>query len=477
MAEQIIGPIPPDYHYERVVDGVVVETLPGTGILPGGSGLATTSIDDTGNIVTPQIKRADPAAPAPPGELDQLSGGQRADGSFDPGATSYSNRTGYSSRRGSDRGSYGGPGAGGYASFGGGPSYGGGGGSGGESVPRYADGSTHPFFGGPPRIPGGPTAAQEQGQGYRVPAYVPSSGAYAGEGSVRAANPPDGRSAYGGGGSDSGGGKSGGGASDLYYKLRDKLTGGGSSGGDYTSTQEYRRQGRRTDRAYEKYNEELYNPDPLPVHGWAKAQGYKPGSVELALADPTAILGEVFPGYNRQNTQGGTAFDDLAMTDIALAAGGTGKRGLTTKTPIVKVPQILRQQGVKPTKPDNPRILDPSAVVNEMAGLYGAIGAQDPNGGQWFDADALLQNLANTRKNSAVGMQIGNMFEEDPGSAIRTATQMVQSVLGTAPSNLANIANQRTAEQVVSNISSGIMRRKPKQAHRAISQLASQFLV
>lgn len=482
MAEQIVGPIPPDYHYERVVDGVVVETMPGTGVLPGGSGLATTSIDDTGSVVTPQIKRADPAAPPPPGQLDQLSG---QGGSFDPASTSYNQSGGYAPKSYSSR-SYGGGssrGSGGYSSrpsySGGGSSYGGVGGyDSGGSVPRYADNTTHPFFGGPPRIPGGSAAAQDQGQGYRVPAYVPSSGAYAGEDNVRAANPPESRYDGGGGGTSAGGGGGGGGgASPLYWKLRNQLTGGGSSSSYTDSTKQYRRQSRRSDRAWKQYNDELYNPDPLPVHGWAKQQGYKPGSVEAALADPTAILGEVFPGYTRQNTQGGTAFDELGMTDIALAAAGTGKRGLTTKTPVVKPPPILRQQGVKPEKPENPRILDPSAVVNEMAGLYGAIGAQDPNGGQWFDTNALLHNLANTKKKSAVGMQIGGMFEEDPGSAIRTATQMVQSILGTAPSNLANMANQRTAEQVMSNISSDLMRRNPKKGYRAVSELAKQFLV
>lgn len=308
----------------------------------------------------------------------------------------------------------------------------------------------------------------------RQQVYVPG-GAAAGPYSTRAAPTPQ-TPQRGGSAEGASGGGGGGGASDLYWRLRNQLTGGGSS--SYTdTTQSYRRQQRRSDRAWERYNDDLYNPDPLPVHGWAKQQGYKPGSVEAALDDPTAILGEVFPGYNRQNTQGGTAFDDLGMTDIALASAGTGKRGLTTKTPIVKVPQVLRQQGVKPTKPENPRILDPSAVVNEMAGLYGAIGAQDPQGGQWFDTDALLQNLARTKKKSAVGMQIGGMFEEDPGSAIRTATQVVQSVLGTAPSNLANLANQRTAEQVMSNISSDIMRRNPKKGYRAVSELAKQFLV
>jgi hypothetical protein len=43
MAEEIRGPIPPDYHYERVVDGVVVETIPGTGGATGRKCSASTN--------------------------------------------------------------------------------------------------------------------------------------------------------------------------------------------------------------------------------------------------------------------------------------------------------------------------------------------------------------------------------------------------------------------------------------------------
>lgn len=479
MAEQIIGPIPPDYHYERVVDGVTVETMPGTGVLPGGSGLATTSIDDTGNIVTPQIKRADPVAPPPPGELDQLSG--QGGGGYDPASTDYNRTGGYSTRRTSYRGS-GGYSSGGSSSgySGGGYSGGGGGGGGFVNAPRYADGTTHPFFGGPPRIPGGQFAAQsqEQGQGYRTPAYVPSSGAFAGEGDVRAANPPESR--YDGGGSSGAGGSGqggGGGPSSLYYQVKDRLTGGGSSGGSYPTEQSYRRQQRRADRAYEQYSDELYNPDPLPVHGWAKQQGYKPGSIEAALGDPTMIIGDVIPGFHADNSIAGSTFSDIPMTDLALATFGTGKRGLTTKTPIVKVPQVLRQQGVKPTKPESKRMLDPSAVVNRMAGMYGDISAVDPNGGTWFDTDQLLQNLANTKKKSAVGMQINNAFEEDPASGVRIAGDIVRSVLSTMSGDAASQARLRSVDNAISNIGGDILRRNPKKGYRAISELAKQYLV
>lgn len=472
MAEEIIGPIPPDYHYERVVDGVVVETLPGTGILPGGSGLATTSIDDTGKIVTPQIRRADPVAPPPPGELTQ-QGGPRPDGSFDPGATSYSNRTGYSTRRSSGT-AY--RGSGGYAAGG---SFGGGGYGGTASgdfgtVPRYADGSTHPFFGGPQRVPGGRFAVESGGTDNRQQVYVPG-GAAAGPYSTRAAPTPQ-TPQRGGSAEGASGGGGGGGASDLYWRLRNQLTGGGSS--SYTdTTQSYRRQQRRSDRAWERYNDDLYNPDPLPVHGWAKQQGYKPGSVEAALGDPTMILGDALPGFHADNSIAGSTFSDIPMTDLALAAFGTGKRGLTTKTPIVKVPQVLRQQGVKPTKPENKRILDPSAVVNRMAGMYQDIAAVDPNGGRWFDTDALLNNLANTKKKSAVGMQIGGMFDEDPSSAMRTAGEIVRSVLGTLPGNAASQARIRSVDNAITNIGGDILRRNPKKGYRAISELAKQYLV
>jgi hypothetical protein len=252
--------------------------------------------------------------------------------------------------------------------------------------------------------------------------------------------------------------------------------GGGSSTSTVDSTKQYRRQGRRADKAYERYNEELYNPDPLPVHGWAKQQDFKPGSVELALDDPTTILSSVFPGYERRNTNAGTWFDDIPMVDLALAAEGTGKRGLTTKTPIVKVPGILKQQGVKPTKPDDKRILDPSAVVNQMAGMYGDISRDTGQGGTWFDTEELLGNLATAKKKSAVGQQITNAFEEDPGQAQRQAIQLVQSVLGTGPMNLGTMARMDMVEQAASNLGATTMRRKPKKAVQYINNLAGTFL-
>ncbi len=476
MAEEIRGPIPPDYHYERDVDGVVVETIPGTGGAAGSGlgALSTTTIDDAGNVQPPAIRRSDPVAPPPPGELDQLSG----DTSFDATSTSYNKSGGYSPKSYGSRGSsYRGSG---YGSGGGG-GYGGGDFSGGSdfgTVPRYADGSTHPFFGGPPRIPGGPAAAATQGQDNRQQLYLPT-GAAAGPYSTRAPDLPEQSSAGAKGGTSTGSGGGGGGASDLYYKLKAKLEGAAGGGGstETTTTQQYRRQGRRADRAYDKYNEELYNPDPLPVHGWAKQQGFKPSSVELALDDPTTILSSVFPGYERRNTNAGTWFDDIPMVDLALAAGGTGgPKGLTTKTPVVKVPGILRQQGVKPVKPEQDRILDPSAVVNTMAPMYEQIAAESPNGGTWFDTQELLGNLANAKKKSAVGMQTVGAFEEDPGLAQQQAIRLVQSVLGTMPDGAFNRARIRSVEQAASNLGASTMRRKPKRAVQYLNNLAGTFL-
>lgn len=256
------------------------------------------------------------------------------------------------------------------------------------------------------------------------------------------------------------------------------MAGGGSTSSSSTTdpTKQYRRQGRRADRAYEKYNEELYNPDPLPVHGWAKQQGFKPGSVELALDDPTTILSSVIPGYERRNTNAGTWFDDIPMVDLALATYGTNKTGLTTKTPVAKVPGILKQQGVKPTKPENPRILDPSAVVNKMAPMYEQISTDTGQGGTWFDTDEMLQNLATAKKKSAVGMQTVGAFEEDPGLAQQQAIRLVQSVLGTRPDSLANRARMQMVDQAASNLGATTMRRKPKKAVQYLNNLAGTFL-
>jgi hypothetical protein len=470
MAEEIRGPIPPDYHYERVVDGVVVETIPGTGGATG-SGLGalnTTTIDDAGNVQPPPIRRADPVAPPAPGDLDQLSGD-----SFDAASTSYNNTGGYS-RNPNYGGGYRGSGYGG--SSGGG--YGGDGGGGyGSTVPRYADGTTHPFFGGPSRVPGGQFAAQDQGFDNRQQLYLPT-GAAAGPVVTRAPRTPEGGNTGNYGSSGSGGGSGGGGgASDLYYKLKAKLEGAAGGGStETTSTKQYRRQARRSDRAWDRYNEELYNPDPLPVHGWAKKQGFKPGSVELALDDPTTILSSVFPGYERRNTNAGTWFDDIPMVDLALAAFGTDKKGLTTKTPIVRPPAVLRKQGVKPIKPEEKRILDPSAVVNAMAPMYEQIAADTGQGGTWFDTQELLGNLADAKRKSTVRKQFELGFEEDPGSAQQQAIRLVQSVLGTMPMNAGTLARMQSVEQAASNLGASTLRRKPKKASRFINQLAGVFL-
>lgn len=223
----------------------------------------------------------------------------------------------------------------------------------------------------------------------------------------------------------------------------------------------------------------MYNPDPLPVHGWAKRQGYKPGSVEAALTDPRYILGDALPGFVVDNTRGGSAFNDLGLTDIALAAFGTGKRGLTTKTPIVKPPPILRRQGVKPEKPENKRILDPSAVVNAMAPMVQEVSEVDAGGGKWFDTNQLLTNLANTKKKSAVGMQLNGLAEDgdDVGGALRTAGDIVRSIVGTMPDSLMTRARMQAVDNALANTGATVMRRKPKQAYRAVSELAKQFLV
>jgi hypothetical protein len=161
--------------------------------------------------------------------------------------------------------------------------------------------------------------------------------------------------------------------------MANKIQGGGSSSSSTTTQQtqhQYNQQGRQMDRASARYNDALYNPDPLPVHGWSKQQGFKAGTINAALADPTMLLPAVFPGYASGDNPFSDSLESQPMTDLAMIMYGTqNKRGLTTKTPVVKVPHILAQNGTKPTKPATKRTLDPSAVTNKVAQMWGDLGS------------------------------------------------------------------------------------------------------
>lgn len=342
------------------------------------------------------------------------------------------------------------------------------------AAPVYADGSQHPAQGGQPRVAGGMWNTQADG-GFdnRQQVYVPG-GAAAGPFETRAANPtsPD----YDGGYANRGGGSSGGGgggslAQSMIGRIRSNVEdriggmGPGGSSGSYPSEQSYRRQGRRMDRAYERYNEALQNPKPLPVRGWVKEHGYKPGSVAGLLDEPGMIF-----GTEHNLNQFTDHLTDLPMTELAMMSFGTQGHNLMSRTPVTRVPGILRHNGVKPVKPDYQRTLDPSKVANKIAEMYGSIGS--------VNTTDLLQNLSTATKNSAVRQGIRQQAEYDPGGAFDTMENYIQAA---AQMN----ANRGTAwgydrsegiHRQMLEMAPQILNRKPKRMDKAIQAVANSFL-
>lgn len=199
---------------------------------------------------------------------------------------------GYSSSYGS---SYGGYSSGGYTQ---------------PEPPRYANGQTHPYFGGPALVPGGQFAAQDQGYDNRQQ-VTSTSGATAGPYAVRAAPAPEGAMTgnYGGGSSGGGGGGGGGGlAKDLYWQYRNKiegkLSGAAPTGGyeDYKQPRPYR--GPDDPRTARKV-ENIQLQESQKASGYSQPTQFMPG---IDLESPTADY-----------------LQGLPMTDIALIAGA-GKK-------------------------------------------------------------------------------------------------------------------------------------------------------
>lgn len=124
-------------------------------------------------------------------------------------------------------------------------------------APRYADGSVHQAWGGPPRTsPGGGGG----GGGAAQQVTVPSTGASAGPNGVR---PPrsEGLNVSAPSGQSSGGGGGGGGGGDLYNALKSKLTGNlfgtGAAAEEEGPTQaQYRRSQRNSTQDWRAYEQE-----------------------------------------------------------------------------------------------------------------------------------------------------------------------------------------------------------------------------
>jgi hypothetical protein len=491
---EIVGPDASGY-YVTYTDGV-----PGAPWKPDFSQLAapasagTTTFDRDGNAIIPPLATAAPLAPPP----SSAAGAPATPTAADPTAWA----AGPAPRSGPFAAGYTpsapqGSGGGGYvvppANFG-------------EmhddpfaNIPPYQNGQVHPAAGGAPLVPGGAAAAAAQGLDNRQQVYVPG-GAAAGPFETRSAPTPSGANTggYGGGASwNDQGRQGGGGGSDMGAnsalgramagKVRGmaaKMQGGGTaSGSSYGSDtsayrrqqRQYRRQGRRIDDAYDAYNDELADPKPLPVRGWAKDVGIKPGTINAGLVDPMMIRDNLF----NDQLLDGAYYDSLnstPMTDLALILGGTqNRRGMSTNTPVVKVPKILREQGVKPVKPEQKRIIDPSKVTNKIAALFGGVEKATPGGGAWFDSDQLLDNLATAKPKSILRQNLKHQFADDPGGTLESAKNYVRSALSVLPGNAANQARLASVDRVAQMMGGDALTLNRKHFDRFVGDLAGYY--
>lgn len=341
-------------------------------------------------------------------------------------------------------------------------------------TPTFADGTQHPLQGGPPRMPGGPAAQQSGGYDNRQQLWL-DNGVAAGPVVTRAADLPR-TNGYGGSADKGGGGGSL--AKDLYWAVKNNVEGrlsgmmGGGGDAGYPSEAAYRRQGRRIDRAYDKYNDELYNPDPQKARGWARRElGPNRGNYPAMLMDPIHVATE---GMGLDPFAESGTFDflnDAPAADLAFIIGGAGKNDMTRKTKPVKVPKILQQQGVKPTKPENPRELDYSKYASELRDLYASMtNSTDQN---VLDSGFLMGNLANAKKSGALRMGIDTQAEYDPGGAFDRAKGYIDSAFA-GRSDLDRDTYARMAAKYFAE--EPILNKKPKRISVTVNNVANRFM-
>lgn len=412
----------------------------------GPAPITDTTVAADGSIQqTPTPATAAPVVP-PPGELDaaaDTTAAATASPSGDDGGRGYAPQRGYS--RYYDDGS-----ASGYAS-GYSP-----GSSSGPTIPRYADGSTAPYFGGPFRTPGGFFAAgtSQGGESYdaRQQVYVPG-GAAAGPFETRAAYSPETpvRGGFAAERDYDGGGGGGGGGSQIASTIRGiesrlrgnvldrvgAMFGGGGGGSSYPSfssgsSRKYRRQQRRArqqqrqiQRAADQYYEDVQNPEPLPVSGILKQMRVSPEGAPAFMSNPQIMLPRL--GEKLQpNNAGDEATMALPVVDLALMSKtGTRGRGLTSKTPFPDFPNILKRADYDEVKPEVKRLTDPSKVADQVSGIY-----QDwLNGKGLPSTTSLLRNLSHASKGSALGGSLIQQYKTDPGGAMNAVNNYVTSAL------------------------------------------------
>lgn len=362
------------------------------------------------------------------------------------------------------------------------PSFGGGASGG---APTYADGSRHPAQGGAPRMPGGAFAQQDGGYDNRQQVSVPG-GAAAGPFETRAARSPEGGMTGNYGSRGGGGGGGGSLAKDLYWRIRNTMEakiggmgpGGGSASSGYDQSayrrqqRQYKRQGRRLDRAYDDWNELLANPEPQEARGWAKQHlGNNKGNYPDFLNNPISIA-ERGMGLDR-NTTTGDWLAGLPVGDLAMITGGTTGHGMTRKVHPPKPPGILRKQGVEAPKPDFKRELDYSKFAKEAARLYSGLTS---NSGNVLDMPTLMRQLATASKHGALRQGIDAQALYDPSGALDRAGGYFTSVIhATQPDFMARVYD-RMLSRYLDEARAGMLNKRPKAIDRIVPEIARRFL-
>jgi hypothetical protein len=350
------------------------------------------------------------------------------------------------------------------------------------NIPAFKNGMMHPAAGGMPLTPGGQNAAQDSGYDDRKQMTQYDSGASAGPFGVKSPQMDGGPMArrafnasgrpYGGGGGGGGGGSL---AREMYHRIKGAVEGnisgmGPGGTGAPTTDAAYAQQGRRMDRASERYYEQINNPDPQKARGWAKNNlGKNRGNYPALLTDPMMVATEGM-GLDPIAEYGTfDRFDSTPMADLAMITGGTSKNGLTRKTQPVKVPKVLRDS-VDPVKPEFKRELDYSKYATELRDLYRGLNGQGP---PVLNQDSLMSDLANAKNKGALRQGIEMQAQYDPGGAMERAQGYFDSIFhATQPEEFAtsysNLANRYFADL-------GMASKKPKAIDKSVKQVARRF--
>lgn len=263
--------------------------------------------------------------------------------------------------------------------------------------PAYRDGSTHPFFGGAPRVPGGHFSSQSSGGPQSV--QNPDTGASAGANFTRAPRNPESRM-YGGGSFEKkgGGGSNMGANSALGQSLKakvqgmaSKIMGGGSSySGGYS---------------YPSSSYKPYEPETPRMRGWARK--FEPEQALGLYSRPSMLIPKVAPGFGPESPFYGRV-SGLPMTELTQLMGGKK----------LSAPKVDEYGNL--TRKD--RSL--SDFVNGLRDTYDGVINRD----EWFDYDTMANNLMNARGKSAVG----SAFRKMPvGTQASNLTNYTGAIFGT----------------------------------------------